>query len=170
MACCASDQRALQRLRILTPAPDPLRRVGPTQPRVRLGILRVQRNRFLKQLPGLGIGLFRVAVKALQPAQEGIIGLQVVRGLAHEVPLLPQRELQLQRRHDLLHDLVLQGKDVLERPVIPLRPEVIAGRGIDQLRGDPHLVVCFAYAAFQHVPHAQLSARRPAPSPLCPCR
>ena len=27
--------------------------------------------------------------------------------------MLPQRQLELQRRHDLLHDLILQGKDVL---------------------------------------------------------
>ncbi len=63
--------------------------VGVTQPRVRLGILRVQRNGFLPQLLRLGIGLFRDAIKGLHPAQEGIIGFQIVRGLAYQEPLLP---------------------------------------------------------------------------------
>ena len=35
---------------------------------------------------------------------------------------------------------------------------MLSCRGIDQLRGDPHLVVRLAYAAFQHVLHPQLSA------------
>ena len=163
-------QRALQGLGVRTPAQDPLHPVGPTQPRVRLGILRVQGNGFLKHLPCLGIGLFREAAIILHPAQEGVIGLQVVRVFAHDVPLLLQRELQLQRRHDLLHDLILQRKDVLQRAVIALGPQVIAGRGIDQLRGDPHLLARFLHTAFQHVPYAQSLCPRLAPSPLCLCR
>ena len=75
---------------------------------------------------------------------------------AHDVPLLLQRELQLQRRHDLLHDLILQGEDVLQWAVVALGPQVTAGGGVDQLRGDPHLLVRFLHAAFQHVAHAHL--------------
>ena len=63
-------KRALQGLGVRTPAQDPLMLVGPTQPRVRLGILRVQGKGFLKHLPRLGIGLFREAPKVLHPAQE----------------------------------------------------------------------------------------------------
>ena len=33
---------------------------------------------------------------------------------------------------------------------------MIAGRGVDQLRGDPHLLVGFLHTAFQHVAHAHL--------------
>ncbi len=39
-------------------------------------------------------------------------------------PLLFQRELEFQRRHDLLHDLVLQGKDVCEGAVVALGPHM----------------------------------------------
>ena len=50
---------------------------------------------------------------------------------AHDVPLLLQRELQLQRGHDLLHDLILEREEVLQRTVVALRPQVPAGRGIN---------------------------------------
>ena len=46
----------------------------------------------------------------------------------------------------------------LQRTVVALGPQVTAGGGIDQLRGDPHLVVSLAHAAFQHIPHPQLLA------------
>ena len=85
----------------------------------------------------------------LHPRKKVVIGFQVVRGLRTMNPLLLQRELEFQRRHDLLHDLILQGKDVFERTVVALGPQMIAGGGIDQLRGDPHLIVSFAHAAFQ---------------------
>ena len=52
--------------------------VARTQARIRLGILRVQRDGFLIHLPRLDIGLFRVARLILHPAQEVVIGLQVV--------------------------------------------------------------------------------------------
>ena len=77
---------------------------------------------------------------------------------AHDEPLLLQGELQLQRGHDLLHDLILQGKDVLQRSVILLGPHVVAGGGVDQLRSDPYLLVGFLHTAFQHVAHPHLVA------------
>ena len=55
--------------------------------------------------------------KTAPPPARGIIGLQVVGVFTHDLPLLLHGELQFQRRHDLLHDLVLQGKDVLKGPV-----------------------------------------------------
>ncbi len=94
-------------------------------------------------------------VKVVRPAQEGIIRLQVVRAFAHEVPLLLQGELQIQRRHDLLHDLILQGKDVFEGTVVALGPQMSSGGGVNQLRHNPHLIARFLYTAFQHVAHAQ---------------
>ena len=105
-----------------------------------------------------GIGLLREAPKILHPAQDVVIGFQVVRAFAHDPSLLLQGELEFQRRHDLLYDLVLQGKDVCERTVVALRPQVPAGGGVDQLHGDSHLLVCLAYAAFQHIAHAHLAA------------
>ena len=74
---------------------------------------------------------------------------------AYEVPLFLQGELQIQRRHDLLHDLILQGKDVFEWAIVALGPEMAAGGGVNQLRDNPHLIASLLHAAFQHVAHAQ---------------
>ena len=66
-----------------------------------------------------------------------------------------QGELQLQRRHDLLHDLILQGKDVFEGTVVAFRPNMTASGGVNQLRDDAHLIARFLHTAFQHIAHAQ---------------
>ena len=54
-------------------------------------------------------------------------------------------------------DLVLQLKNVIERAVKAVSPDVSAGRRVDQLSGDAHPVAGFAHAAFEHVAHAQLA-------------
>src|SRR5438128_387236 len=76
-----------------------------------------------------------------------------------ESTLLPQGELELQGCHNLLHDFILQSKNVFQRPVIALGPQVIVLGGINQLGSDAHLSVGLAYAAFQHVPYTQLFAQ-----------
>ena len=53
-------------------------------------------------------------------------------------------------------DLLLHGKDILYVPVVTLGPQVIARRGIHQLRRDPHAVVGLAHTALEHIPHPQL--------------
>ena len=63
--------------------------------------------------------------------------------------------MQLQRRHDLLYDLILQSKDFSERSVIALAPQLLILRGVDQLRRDPYLILSFTDAAFQYVLYAQ---------------
>jgi hypothetical protein len=69
--------------------------------------------------------------------------------------LLLQRELEFQRGYDLLYDLILQGKDVLEWAVVALSPELFSCSGINQLGRHSHLIVSFAHTAFQDVayPH-----------------
>jgi len=92
-----------------------------------------------------------------QPAQEGVIRLQVVGVFAYDESFLLQGELQLQRRHNPLYNLVLQGKNVREWAIILLRPHLIARRRVDQLHRDPDTLVRFLHAPFQHVPHAHLA-------------
>ena len=54
-------------------------------------------------------------------------------------------------------DLVLQGKDVGQVAVVAVGPDVIAGRGVDQLGGDAHAIAALAHAALQHVTHAEFA-------------
>ena len=48
-------------------------------------------------------------------------------------------------------------KDVGEVAVITLGPNVVAGRGFDQLSSDTDAVAGFTQAAFEHVAHAQFA-------------
>ena len=80
--------------------------------------------------------------------------------------MLGGQELGPDAADDAGRDLVLDGEDVVERPVVALGPEVGAGGGIDQLRGHPDAVAGLADAALEHVADAELAAdpraRRPA--------
>jgi hypothetical protein len=53
-------------------------------------------------------------------------------------------------RDDCAHNLILDGKDLVELAVIVLSPAVPTGHGIDELR---RYVSAPTYAALQHVPH-----------------
>ena len=68
-------------------------------------------------MPCLPIRFFLPFIKCtpirLQPAQVEIIRLQVVSRSTLETFLLFWRQLHFQRGHDLLPDLILQGKDLL---------------------------------------------------------
>src|SRR5258708_32858510 len=56
-----------------------------------------------------------------------------------------------------LGDLVLDREDIGEIAVVTLGPDVVAGFGLDQLRGDADAVAGFTQAAFEHVAHAKLA-------------
>ena len=51
---------------------------------------------------------------------------------------------------------ILYSKDIVEFTVIAFRPDMAAGRRVDELGVDPHLVTNATYTAFEHVAHAQL--------------
>ena len=65
-------------------------------------------------------------------------------------------ELRLDRSDDSLGDFVLHGKDVGDAAVVALGPEMAAGGGVVELRGDAHLVAASPHAAFEHVADAEL--------------
>jgi hypothetical protein len=70
---------------------------------------------------------------------------------------LRQLHLRRYRRNDAARHLFLDGEHILQRPVIALGPQMVAGGRIDQLGGHPHPVSGLADAALDHVAHAQLS-------------
>ena len=67
------------------------------------------------------------------------------------------RERQRQRADDAARDLVLNGENVVERPIEPLRPQVAPAGGVDQLRRHPDPLAGLANAAFKHVADAKLA-------------
>ena len=56
-----------------------------------------------------------------------------------------------------LCDLVLDGEDVVHRPVVALGPELIPVRNVDQLRGDPYAIPDRSDAPLEHSRHVQLA-------------
>src|SRR5712671_2354928 len=54
--------------------------------------------------------------------------------------------------------LVLYCKDVGEIAVVALCPDVLAGLGFDQLRGDANAIGGTSHAAFQEIAHAEFAA------------
>src|SRR3954447_23373759 len=89
-----------------------------------------------------------------RPHQE-IPGIQARRRLAMRAKILRRVNLRLDRGDDALGDLVLHREDVDELAVVALGPEMAAGRGVVELRGDSHAIVRLAYAALDDVAHAE---------------
>src|SRR3954452_19206598 len=61
-------------------------------------------------------------------------------------------------RNHALGYLVLERKDVVQLALKPIRPEVRARRGIDQLAGDAKCSCCLAHATFNHVANAKFTS------------
>ena len=64
----------------------------------------------------------------------------------------------MDRPHDCLGHLILDGEDVLQLAVVPLRPDVLVFDGVDQLRGDPDARAGPAHRSLDHIAHAELLA------------
>src|SRR5712691_2453029 len=110
---------------------------GPTCRRGSCSGVEVQLHGSSEHLSRLGIRLLRGAPVVLQAAQDVVIRLEIPGWRSPEPVLLRKGQLHREDPDDLLRDLILQGKDVLQVPVITLCPEVISRGGIDELRGDP---------------------------------
>ncbi len=104
-----------------------------------------------------------VDVRLSHPPEHGIglhyqvPGAQVLRRAGPRAHRFGFQQFGLNRCDDFSRDLILQFKYIGELAVVAVGPDVIAGRGIDQLRGDPHAVAALADTAFQHVAHAKLA-------------
>src|ERR1700732_2210795 len=73
-------------------------------------------------------------------------------------PRLDLEQFRLDCACNALGDLVLNGEDIGEVPVIPLGPDVRSGSCVNQLRRDANPVRRFPHAAFQHITYPQLAA------------
>ena len=148
----------LQRLGVATPLKLPRLQMGKPQGGIRHRVVRVQFHGSREHLSRFGVRLLRGTPVVLQAAQDVVVGLEVPGGRSPEAAFLRNGELYREDPDDLLGHLVLQGKDVLEIPVITLRPHVVPRGGVDELGGDPDPIPGLANAALQDVAHAQLPA------------
>ena len=94
----------------------------------------------------------------LAPAQEAVVGFQIVGALGGDALPIAGVEIERERGDDLRRHVVLHGEDVGQVAVEPLGPEVAAGRRVDELGGDPDPIARLAHAALEHIAHAEALA------------
>src|SRR3972149_10863116 len=85
-------------------------------------------------------------------------GIQALWRLAFQAVVLRRVDVGLDTADHAAGDLVLDREHVVERPIVALRPQVIAGRRLDELPGDPDPVAALSDAAFEDVPNPELAS------------
>ena len=82
-------------------------------------------------------------------------GIEICRRLAYRP--LPFGVGDDRRNGRSLRDFILHGENVGEITVVALGPDMIAGFGLDKLRGHPNAIAGFSKIAFQHVADAEFA-------------
>jgi hypothetical protein len=99
----------------------------------------------------------REEMEASHPAQEVVVSIQALCRLSPRALDLGLLQPRLDGPNDPRGDLVLKVKNVVQRAVEAIGPDVSPGRRINQLSRDPHAVTWLAHTAFEHVSNAQLA-------------
>jgi hypothetical protein len=89
-----------------------------------------------------------------QSAHHQVIPVEIFRPLPLDPLDLGRPEGRLDCRDRADRDLVMQRKNVVERAVVTLGPDMRAALRLNQLRGDAHPVARLAQRAIEHVAHA----------------
>ena len=79
-------------------------------------------------------------------------------------------ELSVERACQARDDLVLHVKEIGERFIEPLSPEMIARFGVDELHVDAHAFSAALNTAFEDIADVQLAPDHRHVDPLRPCR
>ncbi len=93
----------------------------------------------------------RIAARPVVPALEiGVVGLEIVSPPLDERPARRTGQRHLEPIGDRARDVVLNREDVIELPVVPLGPQMIAVGGVHELHADPNAVAGLAHASLEH--------------------
>ncbi len=121
------------------------------------GIVGVDFGRLGEHLPGKLITLTASLVVELASAQIEIVGVGVGSRSSGQGPKLVIAQDELQGPDHVLRDLILDGKDILEVPVVSFRPEMVARGYVDELDKNPQPVSGPLNAAFEQGIDMQLA-------------
>src|SRR6516225_12033946 len=116
---------------------------------MRSSVARRDRDGTAAQCLGIGIRFSRALAEAGQRADHAFPGIEALGRLTLAAEMLGRVELRFDRRDDTLGDLVLHRENVDKIAVVTLRPDMIAGFGLDQLCGDAQPIAALADAAFE---------------------
>src|SRR5579863_8942109 len=86
-----------------------------------------------------------------------IISAEAVWPLASRVLNLSLAQARLDHSDHARRDPVLQIEHIVKRAIEFIGPEMRAGRGLDELAGNPYAATRLAHASFQHITHAKLA-------------
>src|SRR5690242_7001167 len=93
-----------------------------------------------------GLVLFwSILVEVPKSSLIGFPSIETFRRFAQYALLFGFGQRRLDDASNARRDLVLHGKDVTEVAVIALGPDMDAGGGVDQLRGDAHSITALAH-------------------------
>src|SRR5215472_12018358 len=122
------------------------------------GEARIEGDRAFEQLAGQPIVVGGVAANMFDAAQQAFIGRQTLRALARGTLDLRLLDPASEGGHDRAGDLVLDLEQLADVAIVAFGPDMIARRGIDQLRRDAQPLDRFADAALDHISDAELAA------------
>src|SRR3984893_3126906 len=94
----------------------------------------------------------------LAAAKITVVSIDVGRPAVGEPRLFGWAQSDFKSVDDSARDVVLDRKDIGQIAVVAVGPEVGAGRGVDELRGNPHPVAGAADRAFEHRAHPKIAA------------
>src|SRR6185437_14362028 len=99
----------------------------------------------------------RHAPEVRHRAHHELPGVEALGRLAAGADIFRRVKLRLDGGDDGLGDLVLHGEYVGKLAVVTLRPDMAAGRDIDELNGDAHAAAVLAHAALDHIIDAEFT-------------
>ncbi len=132
--------------------------MGPPQKRDCPGELRVQLDGFCEQLPSPDIRLLLEPAEQFVCLKVEIKGLIVLSGMSPRACHFTPANLHCHFGDYLAGDLILQGKDVLQLPVVGFRPKLVSRDGVDELGVNADPVSGLLDTALHHVAYPQLPA------------
>src|SRR5204863_2456890 len=148
----------LESLPLSTPKKLPALEKRPAQACVGPRILGIELESLGEEPPRLGTASARRMLSFVMAPKHQVVGLEHTRWRPADTNLLSLGDLDGQGSDDLLCDLVLQDEDVAHFAVVALGPDVIPRSRVHQLSGDPHSMTRTLDAAFQDIPHTEVTA------------
>src|SRR5438105_2330914 len=147
----------LESLPLSTPKKLPALEKRPAQAGVGPRIPGIELERLGEEPPRLGTASARRMLSFVMAPKHKVVGLEHTRWRPADTNLLSLGDLDGKGSDDLLCDLILQGEEVAHFTIVALGPDVIPRSRVHQLSGDPHSMTRTLHAAFQDIPHTEVT-------------
>src|SRR5438552_2840491 len=121
------------------------------------GRFRIESERLLPAAPVLNMSMRSIWTAVVsQPLYPKVPRFDIGRRRVAQTRLLALGQLDLHFGGENQRNLILHRKDVVDGAIEAFRPDMYAGRRLDQLRRDPNSVRRLADAPFEHITNTEL--------------